>query len=282
MVLLGSTFFAANHVAARLAFDHGANVTTGVLARAAGTALVLLILMRLQEVSLRVPRPLLGRALASGLLVAIQSYCLYSAVAVIPAAIALLVFQTSPMLYVLLAWAMGRDAPRASSLAAIILALAGLALVFDIRAGALAARWSELGAGASWAFAAAVAFAFVLYMNANALKSLDGRLRTFVAMAVTAVAVLVPATFGDGLRLPEDAVGWAGLGLLTACYGIGICVLFMALPRVSPSATVAMNFEPIALLGLGWVFLGQAVKPLQIAGAFLTVGGIAWLGLGRR
>jgi drug/metabolite transporter (DMT)-like permease len=36
------------------------------------------------------------------------------------------------------------------------------------------------------------------------------------------------------------------------------------------------------LLALAWIVLGQAVTPLQIAGAFLTVGAIAWLGMAKK
>jgi drug/metabolite transporter (DMT)-like permease len=45
---------------------------------------------------------------------------------------------------------------------------------------------------------------------------------------------------------------------------------------------VALNFEPIAALVLAWIFLGQTIGPLQIAGAFLTVGAIAWLGISKK
>ena len=68
--------------------------------------------MRLQGVSLAIPRELRGRTLLAGLLIASQSYCLYSAVALIPPALALLVFQTSPMVYVMLTWALGKERPR--------------------------------------------------------------------------------------------------------------------------------------------------------------------------
>ena len=54
------------------------------------------------------------------------------------------------------------------------------------------------------------------------------------------------------------------------------------LPRVPAASTAALNFEPIALLGLAWIVLGQAVTPLQIVGAFLTVGAIAWLGISKK
>lgn len=274
--------FASNHVSARLAFDHGASVTTGVCLRAAGTALVLFLMMKAQRVPLVVPRPLVGKALGAALLIALQSYCLYSAVARIPVALALLCFQTSPVLYVLLAWAMGKDKPGPSAFVAMLVALAGLALALGMAGGAVGARWTEIGAGVLWAFSGAFAFAFVLYANAHSLKEIDGRVRTFVMMAVTAVVMLAGGAVSGSLALPIDDRGWLGLALLTGFYCTAMCVLFILLPRLRPASTVALNFEPIALLALGWLVLGQAVTPVQVGGAFLTVGAIVWLGLSRK
>jgi drug/metabolite transporter (DMT)-like permease len=281
VILLGvATTFAANHVAARIAFDHGTSVATGVVARAAGTALVLLLLMRFHKVVVTLPRELRLQALVAGVLVAVQSYCLYSAVALIPAALALLVFQTCPMLFVLLSWAMGKETPRPQAFAAMLLALAGLALALDIAPERFAVKWAELGAGATWAFAGAVSFAFVYYMNSQSLKSMDGRLRTFVVTAVTAVLGLAAGSASGALALPADSSGWLGLALLTVFYGAAITTLFVVLPRLhGATSLVATNFEPIALLALAWVFLDQALQPLQIVGAVVTVGAIAWLGL---
>ena len=116
-------------------------------------------------------------------------------------------------------------------------------------------------------------------MNSHSLKALDGRLRTFVMTAVTATIVLAGGGFSGKLALPADATGWAGLVLLTIFYCIAMSSLFFVLPRLSAASTVALNFEPIAALVLAWVFLGQTIAPLQIAGAFVTVGAIAWLGV---
>jgi drug/metabolite transporter (DMT)-like permease len=283
VILLGvSSAFAANHVAARLAFDHGASVATGIVVRAAGTALVLFLLMRIQGVALSLPRPLRGQALLAGILVAVQSYCLYSAVALIPAALALLVFQTCPMLFVLLSWAMGKETPRPATFAAMIVALAGLVLALDVTPGRFSAQWAELGAGVTWAFAGAFAFAFVYYMNSHGLKSLDGRMRTFAMTSVTAVLVLAGGAAGSRLSLPADGTGVMGLALLTVFYGVAMSSLFFVLPRLSAASTAALNFEPIAALVLAWIFLGQAIAPLQIAGAVVTVAAIAWLGISKK
>jgi drug/metabolite transporter (DMT)-like permease len=166
-----------------------------------------------------------------------------------------------------------------SSLAAMVVALAGLALVLDVRPGQLAASWGELGAGVLWAFGGAVSFAFVYYANAYALKPVDGRLRTFVVTAVTAVLALAGGAAADALALPRDGTGWAGLALVTAFYCIALSTLFVVMPKLPPTSSVALNFEPIALLALAWIFLGQAVTPAQVLGAFVTVGAIAWMGV---
>jgi drug/metabolite transporter (DMT)-like permease len=279
ILLAIATTFGANHVAARFAFDHGTSVAAAVSTRSAVTALVLLMLMRIQGVSLGLPHATLVRALFVGLLVAIQSFCLYSAVARIPVALALLVFQTCPMLFVLLSWATGKEKPRPSALLAMPLALIGLALALDVRIEHLSGRWAEIGAGVSWALGAALGFTLVFFFNAHWLKALDGRLRTFLMMAVTATVVLAGGAIADALALPADGKGWLGLALLTLFYGAAITSLFIVLPRVGGAAsTVALNFEPIAVLGLAWLVLGQSVTPLQILGAFIVVGAIAWLG----
>jgi drug/metabolite transporter (DMT)-like permease len=276
-VLLGvASAFASNHLCARIAFDHGASVATAVSVRATFTALVLFALMRVQRVPLAIPRELIGRTLLAGVLIATQSYCLYSAVALIPPALALLVFQTSPMLYVLLTWALGREAPRWSALAPMLLALAGLALALDVRTA------DHMAAGVAWAFASGCSMTVVYYLNANALKPIDGRLRTFAMTAVTALIVVVAATSAGVHALPGDRAGWTGLALLAGFYCIAMLSLFFVLPRLPTTTTAALNFEPIALLALGWLVLGFTVTPLQLVGALLTVSAIAWLGASKR
>ena len=280
VILIGvATAFASNHLAARIAFDHGASVGAAVVIRASCTALFLLVLLKFINLRFSLPAGLRGWALLAGVLIAVQSYCLYSAVAIIPPALALLVFQTSPMLYVLLTWAMGKQPPRPGALPAMVLALVGLALALDIRLDAFSERWSAIGAGATWAFASGASMALVYYINAHALAPVDGRVRTLAMTAVTALIVFAGAGAGGALHLPRDGAGYAGLAMLTVFYCVAMISLFGVLPRVPPASTAALNFEPIALLGLTWLFLDQTVTPLQIVGAFITAGAIAWLGV---
>jgi drug/metabolite transporter (DMT)-like permease len=282
LILLGvASCFASNHLCARIAFDHGASVVAAVSVRATFTALVLLTMMRLQGVSIAIPRELRGKTLLAGLLITSQSYCLYSAVALIPPALALLVFQTSPMLYVLLTWALGKERPRWKALAPMFVALIGLALALNLRPGQVDTGLAAIRVGVAWAFASGASMTVVYYLNANALKPIDSRLRTFAMTAVTAFLVIVGGASTGAHLFPHEPAGWAGIVLLAGFYCVAMISLFFVLPRLPSTTTAALNFEPIALLVLSWLVLDISVAPLQIVGALLTVSAIAWLSLAK-
>lgn len=268
-LLIIATTFGSNHIAARVAFDHGASVTTAVAVRSGVTALFLLALMRALGVPMTLPRATLARALSIGLLIAVQSYCLYSAVAMIPVALALLAFNTFPILLALVSWASGGDRPRLAALVAMPIALIGLALALDVFGKQVNAG------GIAWALGAAISFALALLLTARWLKDVDGRLRTFLTMGVTAIVVLVGGMATDAFAFPQAPAGWLGLALLTVFYGLAITALFVVLPHLgTANYAVVLNFEPIAVLFLAWAILGQAVAPLQVLGAFIVIGAI--------
>ena len=285
ILLLIAATFGSNHIAARVAFDHGASVASAVAFRAAGTALALTAVLLALRVPLRMPREALARTLAVGAILAVQSYCLYSAVARIPAALALLAFNTYPLLYALMSAAAGMEKLSRRALVAMPVALFGLALALDVVGGAekLATRWGEIGAGASFSIAASLCFATVLFVSARWLHGVDGRVRSGVINAVVAALVLAVGAPAGLLALPSDAPGWGGLALLTVFYGTAITALFVLQPRLGAATDIAaLNFEPIAVLVLGWAILGQSLEPRQIAGALVVIGAIVALGTAKR
>jgi len=283
-LLVIAVTFSLNHIAARVAFDHGVSVVTGVVFRSGGTALALLALLIALRTPLTLPRLTLGRALAIGVVVAVQSYCIYAAVARLPVALALLTFNTYPMLFALMTWAAGVERPSRSAFAAMLVALFGLALALDIThtGEQLAVRWSEIGAGVAFATGSSLAFASVLFLNARWLQGVDGRVRSFYTMASCGVVALAAVAATGTLALPADGMGWLGLTLLTLFYGSAITALFVLQPRMRSASDIAvLNFEPVALLVLGWVILGQELAPLQIAGALIVIGSVVALGMAK-
>ena len=231
------------------------------------------------------PNAMRGRAIVIGLLLTIQSYCLYSAVARIPVALALLAFNTHPLALSLLSWASGGERPKPRVLIAMPVALAGLALALDVwgKSGDVAGRWAEIGAGVLWATGASLSFATAMLLTTRWMGTMDGRLRSFLTMSVVAVATFAGGAVAGNFVLPADGTGWIALACLTVFYGTAITSLFVVLPRLGAVNNMAvLNFEPIAVLALAWLILDQAVAPLQVVGAFIVVGAIVWMGVGKK
>jgi len=185
----------------------------------------------------------------------------------------------------LISWVGGGERPSRCVLIAMPVALVGLAFALDVwgKSGDIARRWAEVGAGVLWALGASVSFATALFLITRWLGSMDGRLRSFLFMSVVAVVTLAGGSLTNSFALPADATGWVALALLTVFYGTAITATFVLLPKLGAVNNAAvLNFEPIAVLGLAWVVLDQAVAPLQILGAFIVVGSIAWMGAGKR
>ena len=283
ILLAIATVFGSNHIAARIAFDHGVNVTTAVAARSVGAALFVGVLLVAGRVPLALPAATHWRAIVVGALIAVQSYCLYSAVARIPVALALLAFNTFPMMFSLLSWAADGERPARRALIAMPVALCGLALALDVFGGGgggeAARRWAEIGAGVGFALGAAVSFAAALFLTSRWLTEVDGRLRTLLTMSTVAVLLLAAGAVAGNLALPANPGGWLGLGLLILFYGTAFTALFVLLPRLDAlNNSAALNFEPIAVLLLAWPILGQSVAPRQIVGALIVVGAVIALG----
>jgi drug/metabolite transporter (DMT)-like permease len=280
--------FAANHVAARLAFDHGTSVATAVAVRSGATALVVIALVRASGVAMALPPATRSRALLIGVALAVQSWCLYSSVARIPVALALLTFNTFPILLALLSWASGGERPSRRTAIAMPVILLGLALALDLP-GALASGGRSLedaprfAAGVAFAFGASMSFAIALVLTTRWLGKVDGRVRTVWTMGTVAVVVGAAGWLGDGFALPRDAAGWTGLALLTVLYGAAFTSLFVLLPRLGAvNNSPVMNIEPIASMVLAWVILGQRITPVQVLGAAVVVGAIVWMSARRR
>ena len=286
-LLLIAALMGANHVAARLAFNHGVDVPTAVSLRSGATALVVGALLLIQ----RVPLALTARQRKAlpliGVLIAIQSLCLYSAVARLPVALALLVFNSFPLMTALWARVLYRHRPERALLIAMPVILLGLVLALDVLGAAsglgAAGQWREIGAGVAFALGASTTFGLALVLTQHEAGGLDGRLRTFATMAMVALLAGAAVVWRGGLALPVSPAGWWGLALLTLLYGTGITILFTVLPRLGVVGNSAvMNVEPVFALVLAWLILDQHIAPVQVVGALVVVGAVIWLGTRRK
>ena len=286
-LLLIALMMGANHVAARLAFDQGVDVATAVAFRSGVTAIVVAALLWQRQVSWRLDARERRALPVIGALVAAQSLCLYSAVARLPVALALLAFNTYPLWTALWARVLYRHRPERRTLLAMPVLLLGLALALDVLGAAsglgASAQWSRIGAGVAFAVAAAAIFGLALVLTQHEAGRLDGRLRTAITMALVALVAGAVIALQGGWHLPRAAPGWWGLVALTFLYGTAFTIMFTVLPRLGVVGNSAiMNVEPVFALVLAWALLGQTIAPLQVGGGLLVVATVVWLGLQRR
>ncbi len=286
-LLLIALMMGANHVAARTAFNHGVDVVTAVTFRSTVTAFVVALIVWQQKVSLQLTVRHRKSLLLIGALIAVQSVCLYSAVARLPVALALLAFNTYPLLTAFWARVLYGHRPERQVLLAMPVMLAGLALALDVfgAASGLGAveHWGQIGAGVAFALAASATFGLALVITQHEAADVDGRLRTFTTMATVAILASVVALTQSGIHLPNASAGWWGLGALTFLYGTAFTIMFTVLPKLGVVGNSAiMNVEPVFALVLAWALLGQSIAPMQLVGALVVVATVMWLGLRKR
>lgn len=286
-LLLIALMMGANHVAARIAFNNGVDVATAVVFRSGVTTLVIVALLAVARVRVSFSARHKRMLPLIGLLIGIQSLCLYSAVARLPVALALLAFNTYPIWTALWAAVVYRQKPERAMLIAMPVILVGLALALDVFGAAsglgASGQWARIGAGVAFALAAAATFGLALVITQQEAADVDGRVRTATTMAIAGLIALSMVGTQGGFHLPQAPAGWAGLAALTFLYGTAFTIMFTVLPKLGVVGNSAiMNVEPVFALVLAWLILGQAIAPVQVAGALLVVGAVMVLGLRKR
>ena len=222
-----------------------------------------------------------------GLLIGVQSLCLYSSVARLPVALALLAFNTYPIWTALWSFVVYRKHPEKAMLVAMPVILVGLAMALDVFGAAsglgASGQWARIGAGVGFALAAAGH----LRPGAGAHPARGRRCRRPGAHRhhhePGRLVALTMVVSQGGFHLPTAAAGWGGLAALTFLYGTAFTIMFTVLPRLGVVGNSAiMNVEPVFALVLAWLLLGQNIALVQVAGALLVVGAVMALGLRKR
>jgi drug/metabolite transporter (DMT)-like permease len=279
--------FAGNHISARIAFDHDTGLLLAILCRSGVTLLVLVGLVVWQGEKLQLSARTWRWQLLLGLLIATQSFCIYSAVARIPVALALLVVNVSPILLALLTWALGGPAPTRRAALLMGMILFGLVFALDVphrlsNPGSSEPQWLE---GIAYGFTAAVVFAVALWITDNKLSGMRGTVRSMLTMAIVFTAAAVAGVSGvlpGGVDLPASPTGWTALASLVLLYGLGFCLLFICMTRLDMARNApVMNVEPVASLLFGWLILDQLLSSSQVIGGLIVVSGIVLLALRR-
>ena len=277
----------SNHVAARIAFNHGLDVSTAVVVRSAFTAIVVSVLVWVQKIPFKVHARQWRVLVLIGVLISVQSWTLYSAVAILPVSLALLTFNSYPLWTALWARVFYQHKSERQVLVLMPVLLLGLALALDVTGSAsglgVKAQWDQIGWGVLCAVIGSATFGLVLVLIQFETKGLDGRLRTSLTMWMVTLITLCATQYVGEFHWPEGVQGWWGLVFLCLFYSSGITLMFTVLPRLGVVGNSAiLNLEPIFALVMAWAILSQTVSSSQLLGAFLVVGVVIKLGTRKR
>jgi uncharacterized membrane protein len=230
-LLVLACMFASNHIAARIAFDHGVDVVTAVAVRSLATALVVSLLVAWHRVPLvHSPRHRRFMVLIA-LLVTVQSVCLYAAVARMPVGLALLVFNSYPIWATLAARMLYGRRPERAALIAMPVILVGLALALGIVGliGGAPARGAAI-APVSRSRSVRPPASASCWRSPSMVADLDGRVRSAFIDGGGGCAGAGRRLAGGGLHWPDAPAGWWGLVALSILYGTAFTAVFTLLP----------------------------------------------------
>ncbi len=286
-LLLIAFMMGSNHVAARLAFNNGVDVATAVAFRSIVTTVVVALVVLAYKVPIALTANHKKFLPLIGLLIGVQSLCLYSSVARLPVALALLAFNTYPLWAALWDRLFYKRHTEPAVLKAMPVLLFGLALALDVLGAAsglgAAAHWGQIGVGVLFALAAGASFGLAMILTQHEAGDLDGRVRTVSTLGLSGLIALGVVAAQGGAHLPTATAGWVGLAALTFLYGTAFTIMFTVLPKLGVAGnSPIMNVEPVVALVLAWLLLGQSIALIQVAGALLVVGTVMWLGLRKK
>lgn len=255
-------------VFARFAYSSGVSPVTLLFLRFASAAPVMLALVAYRGV--RLPR---GAALAAliglgGIIYVAQALCYFTALTRAPASLVALILYLYPVLVALGATVVFHERFTPARAIALVLALAGAALMIGFERGGTTA-------GIVLAIAAATIYAVYILAGTRVMRSVPSLAAAAVVVCSTAV-VYGGMLVARGPVWPGTTAGWLSIAALSLVSTVAAIALFFAgLERVGPtSASILSTFEPAVAVTLAALLLGEAVTPARIAGGVLVLAAV--------
>lgn len=276
LCLASGSAFGAMGIFGKLAYEDGANAGTLLAARFVFAAVLFWILVfasgaggDLRELSRRD----IALALAlGGCGYALQSGCYFVALEHIDASLLALLLYTFPAMVAAAAVALGRERMTRRRVAALTLALGGLALVL---AGAGTGALDPLGA----VLGLCAAIVYTTYILVS--EGIAGRVRARVLAALVctgAAASLTVSTALLGQLRPGQMslAGWGWLACIAVVSTVGaISFFFAGLRRVGPtSASILATVEPLVTVLLAFLVFAETLGPVQLVGGALVLAAV--------
>lgn len=293
LVLAGAALFGVNASVSKVVLASGMTPARLTTLRCTGAALGLLIVLKtVRPTSLRIPKAEIPKLIVLGLSgAALLQWLYFVALDRLPAAIALLLEFTAPLMVAVFSVVVLRHHIARQVWWALGLALIGLALVAQV--------WEDVGldlVGVLAALAAAALLATFHLLGKHMLETRDPLVLSFWMFAISSVfwsvlqpwwefdaGVLTDSTSLLGRLAAYSIPVWSGvlwvvvLGTLVpyACEVFGLRHL-----SATTTGIVAM-IEPVIAAAVAWVWLEEVLSPIQLVGGLLVLVGVGLVQVAR-
>ncbi|WP_435769092.1 DMT family transporter [Nocardioides sp. SYSU DS0651] len=271
--LLSAVGFGVMAVFGKLAYDAGVSVDALLLVRFGLAALVLGGVAAVTGAARGLTRRTVLGGLAMGAVgYALQATFYFSALERLDASLVALVFYLYPVLVMLAAIAVGREQASRRRVAALWIALCGIALVL---LGATTGRFD--GIGALLALGAAVTY--TCYIMVGDRVGADAHPVALTALVCTGgfATFLATGAVTGGTDLAFDPIGWVWLTAIALVSTVGAILLFFAgLARVGPSLAALLSIlEPVVTVTGAALVFGETLTLVQLLGGALVLAAVA-------
>lgn len=211
----------------------------------------------------------------------LSSYLDFLGLQYISAGLERLILFLYPTITVLLSAAIVRRPVARTVLAAMGLCYAGIVLVFLHDLGSLRAN---VALGAALVFASTISYSVYLVGAGHAIGRIGAMRFTAYAMIVASAASLIQFAATrplSALSAPSPVLILAAAMALFSTV-LPVFLLSFAIRRIgSGRASLTGSVGPVSTIFLAWLFLGEDISLLQIAGSALVLAGVLLVGRSR-
>jgi drug/metabolite transporter (DMT)-like permease len=247
----------------------------GIGALVLGAVVAARLLARPQPV--RPPAREIATLLAAAALSFVLNVAIFGAFTRVTIAIALLGLYTYPAMIAAVALVTGNERPTRTTIAALFVALAGMALVLvggvDATQGV---TLDPLGVGLALLAAACQTVFMTISRRGYPTISTDRAMGIILSTTCLGCVAIALATGGAAtLTLPFARTDLLPLLLVAGSLGAGIpSLLFLGAVRLigGMKTGILMLFEPVVAVTLAAILLHEAIRPIQVVGAIGVLG----------
>ncbi|MEO6473254.1 MAG: DMT family transporter [Aeromicrobium sp.] len=279
-VALSAAAFGSMAIFGVWAHDAGVDTPTVLFARFGAAALILAAV----QAARGIPMPTLRRCVAVAGMGAIgyvgQSYCYFLALQHADAGLVALLLYLFPAFVAILAAVFLRERIGAVTAVALVLALAGTALVVGGGNGEIL--------GYALAIGAAVIYSIYITVGVVATEGLDAIAVSTIVCASAAVVcgaiVGIRLAAGRSPSFPDSSRGWLSLvAIAVICTAFAIIAFFSGMSRLGATSTaVASTLEPVVTVGLATWLLSERLSAIQAVGGAVVIAAVIALALSHR